>query len=102
MFAPKSNWEVPELFPNIPETKTIAVDLETCDPNLLVKGPGWATGDGYVIGVGVATDDWKGYFPFRHQGGGNLDEGLVLKWLSKTLSSNKRDVVFHNLSLIHI
>tara|TARA_R100001460_G_scaffold55594_13_gene95024 strand:- start:281 stop:2140 length:1860 start_codon:yes stop_codon:yes gene_type:complete len=96
MFAPKSNWEVPELFPNIPETKTIAVDLETCDPNLLVKGPGWATGDGYVIGVGVATDDWKGYFPFRHQGGGNLDEGLVLKWLSKTLSSNKRDVVFHN------
>ena len=96
MFAPKSSWEIPDLFPNIPETKTIAVDLETCDPNLLVKGPGWATGDGYVIGVGVATDDWKGYFPFRHQGGGNLDEEVVLKWLSKTLSSNKRDVVFHN------
>ena len=56
MFAPKSSWEIPDLFPNIPETKTIAVDLETCDPNLLVKGPGWATGDGYVIGVGVATD----------------------------------------------
>jgi DNA polymerase I-like protein with 3'-5' exonuclease and polymerase domains len=96
MFAPKSSWEIPDLFPNIPETETIAVDLETCDPNLLVKGPGWATGDGYVIGAGIATKDWKGYFPFRHLGGGNLDEEVVLKWLSKTLSSNKRDVVFHN------
>jgi DNA polymerase I-like protein with 3'-5' exonuclease and polymerase domains len=59
-------------------------------------GPGWATGRGHVVGVGVATKDWEGYFPIRHEGGGNLDEDIVLRWLKNTLSSTRRDVVFHN------
>jgi DNA polymerase I-like protein with 3'-5' exonuclease and polymerase domains len=59
-------------------------------------GPGWATGRGHVVGIGIATDNWNGYFPIRHEGGGNLDEGLVLRWLRNTLSSEKREVIFHN------
>jgi DNA polymerase I-like protein with 3'-5' exonuclease and polymerase domains len=96
MFAPTSDWSIPEVFPQFSETETIAVDLETYDPHLMTCGPGWATGRGYIVGVGIATEGWKGYFPIRHQGGGNLDEDIVLRWLRNTLASEKRDVIFHN------
>ena len=96
MFPPKSNWSVPAVFPQFSETETIAVDLETYDPYLMTCGPGWATGRGHVVGIGIATDNWHGYFPIRHEGGGNLDEALVLRWLKNTLSSEKREVIFHN------
>ena len=96
MFPPKSSWSVPAVFPQFSETETIAVDLETYDPHLMTCGPGWATGRGHVVGIGIATDNWHGYFPIRHEGGGNLDEGLVLRWLKNTLSSEKREVIFHN------
>ena len=96
MFAPKSDWSIPEVFPQFSETETIAVDLETYDPHLMTCGPGWATGRGHIVGVGIATEGWKGYFPIRHQGGGNLDEDIVLRWLRNTLASEKRDVIFHN------
>ena len=96
LFPPKSSWTVPDIFPQFTEAETIAIDLETYDPHLLTCGPGWATNRGHVVGVGVATRDWEGYFPIRHEGGGNLDEGMVLRWLKNTLSSTKRDVIFHN------
>mgnify|MGYP003134681746 CR=1 FL=1 len=96
MFTPESNWSVPDIFPQFSETETIAIDLETCDPHLMTCGPGWAIGRGYVVGVGIATADWKGYFPIRHEGGGNLDETLVLRWIKNILSSSKREVIFHN------
>ena len=96
LFPPQSSWTVPDVFPQFTETETIAIDLETYDPHLMKCGPGWATGRGHVVGVGVATKDWGGYFPIRHEGGGNLDEDMVLRWLKNTLSSTRRDVVFHN------
>ena len=96
LFAPKSSWSVPDIFPQFSETETVAIDLETYDPHLMTCGPGWATGRGHIVGVGVATDDWQGYLPIRHQGGGNLDEGIVLRWLTNLLSSTKRQVIFHN------
>jgi len=96
MFAPESNWCIPDIFPKFADDERIAVDLETYDPHLLTSGPGWATGRGHIVGVGVATKDWKGYFPMRHEGGGNLDEAVVLRWVKNTLSSSKREVIFHN------
>ena len=96
LFEPKSSWTTPDVFPQFSETETIAVDLETYDPHLMTCGPGWATGRGHVVGIGIATDNWHGYFPIRHEGGGNLDEALVLRWLKNTLSSEKREVIFHN------
>ena len=96
MFTPHSDWSIPDVFPQFSEYERIAVDLETYDPHLMTSGPGWATGRGHIVGVGVATEKWKGYFPMRHEGGGNLDENVVLRWLKNTLSSNKREVIFHN------
>ena len=96
IFAPESSWTIPAVFPTFEETETIAIDLETYDPYLMTCGPGWATNRGYIVGIGIATKDWKGYFPIRHEGGGNLDEDVTLRWLRNTLSSSKRKVIFHN------
>ena len=89
MFAPESSWTVPDVFPQFSERETVAIDLETHDPYLTTSGPGWATGRGQVVGIGVAVKDWQGYFPIRHSGGGNLDEGMVLRWLTNLLSFEK-------------
>ena len=65
IFAPESSWTIPAVFPTFEETETIAIDLETYDPHLMTCGPGWATNRGYIVGIGIATKDWKGYFPIR-------------------------------------
>ena len=55
IFAPESSWSIPDVFPQFSERETIAVDLETYDPHLMTCGPGWATGRGHVVGIGIAT-----------------------------------------------
>ena len=39
----ESDWKTPSHFPNIKDAKEIAIDLETKDPNIKTKGPGWPT-----------------------------------------------------------
>ena len=95
MFPPRSDWVAPDILPDLSSASRIAVDLETKDPNLRVSGPGWATGNGHVTGIAIATDGWSGYLPIRHEGGGNLDAGFVFRWLNKSLSTNC-DKIFHN------
>ena len=89
------SWSPPESFPDLSNAKKIAIDLETRDPDLRSSGPGWPTGNGEVVGVAVATDEFKGYFPLKHMGGGNLDERLVNLWL-KDMLALPCDKVFHN------
>ena len=45
---------------------TVAVDLETYDPNLKTKGLGAIRNDGFVCGVAVATKNDIAYFPLSH------------------------------------
>jgi len=91
----ESQWCPPDTLPNLTTADSIAIDLETRDPNLLTKGPGWATGDGYIIGVALATEGWQGYFPVRHDNGSNLDRDLIFRWLKTQLATDS-DKVFHN------
>ena len=95
MFAPKSEWVPPIELPDITSAAKIAIDVETRDPNLKKNGPGWATGDGEVVGYAVAVDGWSGYIPIRHLGGGNLDEKQVNKWLRKVFEC-PADKIMHN------
>ena len=95
MFLPKSEWVPPSELPDIFDAKKIAIDVETRDPNLKTNGPGWATGDGEVIGYAIAVEDWACYLPTRHEGGGNLDERIVNKWLKKVFES-PADKIMHN------
>lgn len=95
MFAPKSEWVPPLELPDITSAKKIAIDVETRDPNLKTNGPGWPTGDGEVVGYAIAVDDWSGYIPIRHFGGGNLDEKIVNRWLKKVFEC-PADKIMHN------
>jgi DNA polymerase I-like protein with 3'-5' exonuclease and polymerase domains len=97
LFQQPSEWIPPEDIPNLSEANEIAIDLETSDPELKTIGPGWATGNGFVAGVAIAVDGWKGYFPLRHEGGGNFDENIFKRQLKKILDL-PCDKIFHNAS----
>ena len=91
-----TEWTPKEHFPDLSKEKLIAIDLETCDTQLTTHGSGWATGNGYVTGIAVATADWEGYYPIAHNGG-NLDKTKVIRWF-KTVAKLDCDKVFHNAS----
>jgi len=41
---------------DLKDIDTVAVDIETYDPNLKSKGLGAVRGDGFICGIAVATD----------------------------------------------
>ena len=91
----KTEWVPPAELPDIFDAKTIAIDVETRDPNLMTRGPGWSRKDGEIVGYAVAVDGWAGYLPINHFGGGNLDKRLVERWMKKVCAT-PADKVFHN------
>jgi DNA polymerase I-like protein with 3'-5' exonuclease and polymerase domains len=91
----KTEWMAPEVFPDLSSADAIAIDLETCDPGMKTSGPGWPTKNGYIVGFALAVDGWKGYFPTRHGGGGNLDEKKVRKFV-QTVLDLPCDKIFFN------
>jgi DNA polymerase I-like protein with 3'-5' exonuclease and polymerase domains len=95
MFPRISEWLPPASFPNLSEAKEIAIDLETCDPNMESLGPGWPRNDGYIVGYAIAVDGWAGYFPVAHAGGGNLDKRIVERWMRDVLATPS-DKIMHN------
>ena len=80
MFEAQTEWISPDNFPDLSGYKLIAIDLETKDPDLKSKGSGAVVGNGEIIGVAVAVDGWCKYYPFGHEGGGNLDKKRILEW----------------------
>ena len=84
--------EIPEL---VYEADVVAIDLETHDPDIKTKGPGWATNNGKVIGVAIAANGWKGYFPVGHEKGPNIDERIFKRNFKKILDKDNIKV-FHN------
>ena len=95
MFTPKSEWIPPESLPDLSSAKTIAIDVETKDPNIKQNGPGWPQGDGEIVGYAVAVEGFKCYVPIKHLGGGNLDERIVNNWMKKVCES-PADKIMHN------
>ena len=78
---------------------TVAIDLETYDPNLKTKGLGAIRGDGFICGVAVATGKDTAYFPFSHSDTDlSLDKKLKM-WevLDEKLFQNEKITkIFHN------
>ena len=95
LFQPPSEWTPPERLPDLSDAKEIAIDLETHDPNIKETGPGWAVGNGYIAGIAIAVEGWKGYFPIRHEGGGNFDERILKKQVQRIMDL-PCDKIFHN------
>ncbi len=97
LFPPEIGWVAPSELPSLRGVKRICFDTETCDPDLDTLGPGTRRG-GYIVGLCVGTQErgsW--YLPIRHQGGGNLDEGMVLRWAREELNAFDGIVVGANL-----
>ena len=95
IFKPQTEWLPPQDFPDLSSYNEIAIDLETKDPDLKTIGSGSVIGRSKIVGVAVAVQDWKGYYPIAHEGGGNMDRSRVLSWLKDILESPSTKI-FHN------
>ena len=96
LFKPQTEWIPPTDFPDLGKYEEIAVDLETKDPNLNERmGSGSVIGIGDVVGISLATHDWCAYYPIAHEGGGNMDRKMVLKWLQDQMNTDSIKI-FHN------
>jgi len=95
IFKPQTEWLPPESFPDLSKYDEIAIDLETKDPELKTMGSGSVTSRGHIVGIAVAVHDWAGYYPIRHEGGGNMDHGMVTRWFQSVLKTPATKI-FHN------
>jgi DNA polymerase I-like protein with 3'-5' exonuclease and polymerase domains len=95
IFEAQKEWICPESFPDLKGYKYIAIDLETRDPDLKIRGSGAIIGNGEIVGIAVAVDGWSGYYPIAHQGGGNLEKNKVMNWIKDVCSSDSVKL-FHN------
>jgi hypothetical protein len=95
MIVPHTEWLMPTEFPDLRNADEIAIDLETRDPDLKKKGSGSIVGNGEVVGIAVAVDGFKGYFPIAHEEGPNLDRKKTLEWL-KDICESPATKIFHN------
>jgi DNA polymerase I-like protein with 3'-5' exonuclease and polymerase domains len=83
--------------------EVVAVDLETYDPDLKKHGSGAIlsmsdSSKGFIVGIALAYEDEKFYFPMKHKkGGGNHAPNQVWKVLNKKIFQNEKVTkVFHN------
>ena len=82
---------------NLIDVDTVAVDLETYDPELKKKGSGAVRGIGKVCGIAVCTGKQTCYFPIRHANSDNLEIQETWDLLNKKLFQDpKIKKVFHN------
>src|SRR5210317_317506 len=95
MLMPNTEWVAPTEFPDLRQAEEIAIDLETRDPDLKKLGSGAIRGNGEVVGIAVAVDGYKGYFPIAHGEGPNLDRKKTLEWF-RDICASPATKIFHN------
>lgn len=74
------DWAPPSSFPDLSGDKRVWLDLETDGVDKRKSKP---------VGIALSTETKSWYFPFAHEGGGNLDEDNVRRWAKDQLR-NKR------------
>lgn len=92
-------WRPPNLadLPDWRDAKRVAIDTETCDPQLRQLGPG-VRRDGYVVGISFAIEDGPAfYLPIRHESGDNLDPVNVWRYLKDQAADFTGTIVGMNL-----
>ena len=78
---------------------TVAIDIETYDPNLKTKGLGAIRKDGFITGVAVATGKDTVYFSLKHSDNNKSEEEIKEFWdqlNNKLLQNPNITKVFHN------
>ena len=84
---------------NLNGIDTVAIDIETYDPNLKSKGSGAIRNDGFICGIAVATDNDLAYFPLRHSDTDIAFDRIDKIWQvlnDKIFQNEKITKVFHN------
>ena len=84
---------------NLKGINTVAIDIETYDPNLKTKGSGAIRNDGFICGIAVATDNDLAYFPLRHSDTDIDHERINKIWQvlnDKIFQNENITKVFHN------
>lgn len=78
----------------------IGYDVETKDPRLKEKpsvGPGVYRKDGHVVGYGIAIENGPSlYLPIRHEGGDNLPEEGVIRYMQDESRRFKGQAILAN------
>ena len=95
MLMPTTEWVAPKELPDLRKAEEIAIDLETRDPDLKKLGSGAISGNGEVVGIAVAVDGYKNYFPIAHGTVPNMDRDKVLRWF-KDICESPATKIFHN------
>ena len=95
MIVAQTEWLAPTEYPDLRSANEIAIDLETRDPNLKSTGSGAIAGDGEVVGIAVAVDGYKNYFPIAHGEGPNMDRKKTLDWF-RDVCESPATKIFHN------
>lgn len=99
-YAPQSDWRPPEIssLPDWGSARRIGIDVETRDDKLKDLGIGVRRG-GYVVGFSITIEDGPSmYLPIRHQGGDNLPEDEVLRYMRENAKRFTGSYVGANLS----
>ena len=101
---PESSWQRPAFVDLRANAVKIACDVESHDPELHEKGPGYIRRDAYVIGVATAAEMrdgsvWSGYFPIRHDTDASLnyEPEKVFSWLADQMSGDQPKVAANAL-----
>jgi DNA polymerase-1 len=81
---PTSEWELSKTLPRT-FGKRFALDVETFDPYLKDRGPGFKYGIGYIVGIALANDTESIYLPIRHSSSQNYDIATVMGYLQRLL-----------------
>lgn len=95
---PKNKPRKTEL-PNYSTAPSLVIDLETFDPHIKELGPGWATGDGEVIGYGIGIPghpEHSRYLSVRHNSYINTMEPEQAKCLMQALMNLPMPKIFQN------
>jgi len=100
-FTPECDWRPTPVIdlPSWSGAKRIAIDAETKDPSIGNKLGAGQHRDGYTVGWAFAIDGGpKHYLPFRHEGGDNLPEEEVLRYLRGNIKHFDGEFVGANLA----
>jgi DNA polymerase I-like protein with 3'-5' exonuclease and polymerase domains len=95
LWEPESDWVKPLVFPKW-DTKTLGFDVESCDPDLTTRGPGYIRGNAKVIGYSLSDGQSSYYFPFAHAYGDNLPAAFCLRYLQDIVGDPEMTLIGAN------
>lgn len=96
LWEPESDWQHPTHFPEFKGVELLGFDVETRDPNLKSKGPGFIRQDAEVVGFSLSDGQDSFYFPFNHGHGRNLSRSDCINYLASIFNDPNRKIVGAN------